>query len=170
MTVTPFNTGLSPYIVRHSSAVSHLECEVVYEVLTPHLPSISGGIRFGLARFRSPLLTGSLLLSLPLLIRMFCFSRFPYPWGYNHRFWWLRFAFGDPRIEDYSRLPGAYRSLSRPSSASKPRHPLYGVFVVSLRRVPSRRTSLCRLRHTPGWNRQAEYVARRLHTYTRKPI
>ncbi len=31
--------------------------------------------------------------------------------------------FGDPRIEDCVRLPGAYRSLPRPSSAPKPSHP-----------------------------------------------
>ena len=31
--------------------------------------------------------------------------------------------FGDPRIEDCMRLPGAYRSLPRPSSAPKPSHP-----------------------------------------------
>ena len=31
--------------------------------------------------------------------------------------------FGYPRIEDCVRLPGAYRSLPRPSSAPKPSHP-----------------------------------------------
>ena len=31
--------------------------------------------------------------------------------------------FRDPRIEDCMRLPGAYRSLPRPSSAPKPSHP-----------------------------------------------
>ena len=34
--------------------------------------------------------------------------------------------FGDPRIEDCLRLPGAYRSLPRPSSASEPSHPSDG--------------------------------------------
>jgi hypothetical protein len=33
------------------------------------------------------------------------------------------FLFGDPRIEGCLRLPGAYRSLPRPSSAPKPSHP-----------------------------------------------
>ena len=35
----------------------------------------------------------------------------------------LDVLFGDPRIEDCMRLPGAFRSLPRPSSASEPSHP-----------------------------------------------
>lgn len=34
---------------------------------------------------------------------------------------------GDPRVSAYMRLTAAYRSLSRPSSAPVPRHPLHGV-------------------------------------------
>ena len=37
--------------------------------------------------------------------------------------------FGYLRIVDCLRLPGAYRSLPRPSSPPKPSHPLFGVFV-----------------------------------------
>ncbi len=37
--------------------------------------------------------------------------------------------FGNPRFNGYMRLPGAYRSLSRPSSAPKPSHPPGGVLV-----------------------------------------
>ena len=35
--------------------------------------------------------------------------------------------FGHPRIKRCMRLPGAYRSLPRPSSPPKPSHPPYGV-------------------------------------------
>ena len=35
--------------------------------------------------------------------------------------------FGDLRIEACMRLPGAYRSLPRPSSVPKPSHPSGGV-------------------------------------------
>jgi hypothetical protein len=35
--------------------------------------------------------------------------------------------FGNPRIKGCMRLPGAYRSLPRPSSPPKPSHPPYGV-------------------------------------------
>ena len=42
---------------------------------------------------------------------------------------WQEVPFGDPRINGYMRLPGAYRSLSRPSSAPKPSHPPGGVLV-----------------------------------------
>ena len=34
---------------------------------------------------------------------------------YQHRCWWVS-PFGNPRIKSYLPIPGAYRSLSRPSS------------------------------------------------------
>ena len=43
---------------------------------------------------------------------------------------------GDPRIEARLRLPGAYRSLPRPSSAPKPRHPPAGVPPLSAKAQP----------------------------------
>ena len=89
------------------------------------------GIRFGLTRFRSPLLTGSQLISLPAGTQMFpspafarltahrsaCATSVDYtPFGY---LW----------IVDCMRLPRAYRGLPRPSSPPKPSHPLFGVVV-----------------------------------------
>ena len=44
--------------------------------------------------------------------------------------------FGDPRIEDCMRLPGAYRSLPRPSSAPKPSHPTGSVVYQQIFPVP----------------------------------
>ena len=38
--------------------------------------------------------------------------------------------FGDPRIIDSMRLPEAYRSLARPSSAPEPSHPPCGVTAI----------------------------------------
>ena len=39
--------------------------------------------------------------------------------------------FGDLRFNGSMRLPGAYRSLARPSSAPEPSHPLTGVKATS---------------------------------------
>jgi len=44
---------------------------------------------------------------------------------------------GDPRIYPCLRVPGAYRSLPRPSSAPKPRHPPAGVPLSGPRRTLS---------------------------------
>ena len=72
---------------------------------------------FGLFRFRSPLLTESLLFSLPLLTQMFQFSRFAFYLKQNNRssIYWVA-PFGNLRIEGLVHLPEAYRSLTRPSS------------------------------------------------------
>ena len=43
--------------------------------------------------------------------------------------------FGDLRIEGCVRLPGAYRSLPRPSSAPKPSHPPIRVGVLGLTKL-----------------------------------
>src|SRR5437867_2728015 len=44
---------------------------------TPHLPSLSGGIRFAVFRFRSPLLTESRLISFPPSTKMLHFEGCP---------------------------------------------------------------------------------------------
>ena len=78
---------------------------------------------FGLFRVRSPLLAESLLFSIPagtemvhfpaLSSRRLCIQR-----GiHRHDSMWVA-PFGDPRVEAYLQLTGAYRSLSRPSSTS----------------------------------------------------
>ena len=90
--------------------------------------------RFGLARFRSPLLARSRLISLPRGTWMFRFPRLPRPAlcvraGAPGHGPGRVSPFGDPRIEGRLRLPAAYRSLPRPSSAPdakastvRPRH------------------------------------------------
>ena len=77
---------------------------------------------FRLFPFRSPLLGESRLLSVPRGTKMFQFPRLP-----SHAYFVQRAIagyysgqvapFGYPRIEACLRLPGAYRSLLRPSSA-----------------------------------------------------
>ena len=76
---------------------------------------------FGLLRFRSPLLTESLLMSFPELLRWFTslsvtlLSYFIQTLQCMPR--GIRVTpFGNPRINGYVLLPVAYRSLSRPSS------------------------------------------------------
>ena len=73
----------------------------------------------GLVRFRSPLLSKSRLISFPLGTEMFQFPRFCF---FNlciqlkipHMRWVS--PFGHRRIVDFSHLPVAYRSVTRPSS------------------------------------------------------
>src|SRR5881296_3197820 len=64
-------------------------------------------LRFALYPLRSPLLRASRLVSFPPRTRMLRFREFP---------------FGDRRITGSLRLPDAFRSLARPSSAPEPSH------------------------------------------------
>ena len=79
--------------------------------------------RFGLFRFRSPLLTKSIFLSSPVGTQMFQFPTSPslytmYSCMSNWSFFTSQVSpFGFPRIQSYLKLPVDYRSLSRPSSA-----------------------------------------------------
>ena len=78
-------------------------------------------VRFGLFRFRSPLLAESRLLSLPGGTEMVHFPPFASTELWIHSGMAghdpCRVSpFGNPRIKAYLRLPEAYRSLSRPSS------------------------------------------------------
>ena len=78
--------------------------------------------RFGLRPFRSPLLRASRLISCPRGTEMFqfprCASRPPMCSAAGDGTPSRRVApFGDPRIKACVRLPEAYRSLPRPSSA-----------------------------------------------------
>ena len=84
------------------------------------LPAITHA-RFSLIRFRSPLLTESRLLSLPVGTEMFHFPTFPLPAlyiqaGVTRSTPGGVSPFGDPRIKARSQLPKAYRSVPRPSS------------------------------------------------------
>ena len=89
--------------------------------LWPAVPDRSGSLprATGLVRVRSPLLTEFRLISFPPATEMFQFAGFaPPPYGFGRRYptrGWVA-PFGDPRIKAHWRLPGAFRSLSRPSS------------------------------------------------------
>lgn len=90
------------------------------EVLSHHIsPTLLMGIRFALCPFRSPLLRASQLVSFPAPTKMLHFGAFPIltdrPCGQE-------VPFGDPRFNSSLRLPGAFRSLARPSSAPEPSH------------------------------------------------
>ena len=85
-------------------------------------PRITEVTRFGLLRFRSPLLAESRLISPPEGTKMFQFPSFP---TMHYLFMHGRpgihpgrvSPFGHPRVIGYLRLTVAFRSLSRPSSA-----------------------------------------------------
>ena len=85
------------------------------------LPAITH-VRFGLFRVRSPLLTESLLFSLPVGTEMFHFPTFPLPALYIQAGITGSSPAGFPHSEILGsksayRLPEAYRRLLRPSSA-----------------------------------------------------
>ena len=77
-------------------------------------------VRFALSRFRSLLLTASRLISFPAVTKMLQFSAFNFlsecPEGQD-------FPFRNLGIKGCLRLPQAYRSLPRPSSALEPKRP-----------------------------------------------
>ena len=74
-------TGLSPSTAPRSSGL-RLHPLALGGVLQHHIhPPLREGVRFGLCRFRSPLLTASRLLSFPAGTRMFPFPAFPLPYG-----------------------------------------------------------------------------------------
>ena len=106
---------LSRRAFQHSSSI------VIFG-LTESLPLTYLYIRFGLLRFRSPLLSESFLLSFPSGIEMFQFPEFPshtlliHVWITQYYLRWVP-PFGYLRIYTYLQLPVAFRSLSRPSSA-----------------------------------------------------
>ena len=88
-----------------------------------------------------------------------------FPWT-NVHVQSTRFSFGDLRIDGYMHLPGAYRSLSRPSSVIEPRHPLCGTAVV--RRGFSRKTPFISYPSSIGSGGLS--TSPRLCTYTPNPI
>ena len=88
---------------------------------SPTTPAVPKHVRFGLFRFRSPLLTESQLFSLPRGTEMVHFPRFASSTLCIH----VEITghdssgvapFGNPRIKACLPLPEAYRSLLRPSS------------------------------------------------------
>ena len=74
-----------------------------------------------LIHFRSSLLAESRLMSFPSANEIFQFTEFAlYNYIFTIQYLKIRwvFPFGNLRILVYSQLPGAYRSVSRPSSPS----------------------------------------------------
>ena len=120
-------TGLSPSTAWRSSQL-RLRCFGIHTgVLQHHIsPSFRMRIQFELCRFRSPLLTASQLVSFPPGTEMFQFPGFPFPYG-NALISGQDLPFGNRRFLGSMRLPDAYRSLARPSSAPEPSHPPAGI-------------------------------------------
>ena len=117
--ILDFDTGLSPCITLRSRRL--LEDVPSMNVSPKH--HISRRIRFGLDRFHSRLLTISRSLSLPAGTKMFQFPAFPIARSNCGG----EFPLGDPEFLASVRLPQAYRSLARPSSASEPSYPPAGI-------------------------------------------
>ena len=110
-------TGRSPAMARCSN-LFHSPCFL--RSRGPTTPCVPEHAWFGLLPVRSPLLGESLLFSLPAGTKMFQFPAFA-----HHIKWCDRpsacrvVPFGDPRIKGHLHLPGAFRSLSRPSSPAR---------------------------------------------------
>ena len=146
-------TGLSPSTMWLSSQLWLKKNRDLIAASTPHisimLPQL---IRFGLCRFRSPLLTVSQLISFPLATQMFPFAEVHIPQreqkkpeGFSYEV-----AFGNPRISGFMLLPEAYRSLTRPSSSSKPSHPPNSVSASDDYIIDERIRNLCTTIITSG--------------------
>src|SRR3989339_2209255 len=91
-----------------------------YQSLQHHISGLFlGRIQFALCRVRSPLMTASLLISFPRGTKMLQSPRFPILTDCSEE---QEVPFGHHRINSSLRLPGAYRSLARPSSAPEPSH------------------------------------------------
>ncbi len=112
-------TGLSPFIALHSRRfhVRSLGKQKVYNTTSPTIHH--SGIQFALYRFRSPLLTASLLISFPAGTKMLQSPAFLAITGCTKV---QEVPFGNLRIKGSLRLPGAFRNLARPSSAPEPSH------------------------------------------------
>ena len=87
----------------------------------PHAALQPRSRRFGLLRFRSPLLTESLLISVPVLLRWFTSHSVALRHYFIHAVQCTVLPvrvtpFGHPRVIGYVPLTAAFRSLSRPSS------------------------------------------------------
>ena len=123
-------TGLAPSMTGLSRPFVYIAfycCCSVEQLKSPatpimqRLPSITHD-RFSLFRVRSPLLTESLLFSLPVGTEMFHFPTFPLPVLYIQTGITGSSPAGFPHSEilgskSVYRLPEAYRRLLRPSSA-----------------------------------------------------
>ena len=70
-------TGLSPSAAPRSRGVMLTRVGLKGGLTTPHLPALTGGIRFRLCCVHSPLLTASLLISSPAPTQMFQLRAFP---------------------------------------------------------------------------------------------
>ena len=124
-------TGLSPSTAPLSRGLRVHPGGIGRGPATPHPPYLSAGVRFALCRFPSPVLTASLLVSFPAGTKMFQFPAFPLLTERVPLSGTQEVPFGDPRIYGSMRLPGAYRSLARPSSAPEPSHPPAGFSAAS---------------------------------------
>ena len=103
------STGLSPSLAAHSRAFDYLP-EIISLVLQP-LGDES--LRFGLFRFRSPLLTESRFLSLPPGTEMFQFPGFA-----ANTYGFSACRFGDPGLNARLTAPPGFSQSSTPFFAS----------------------------------------------------
>ena len=123
-------TGLAPSMTGLSRPFVYIAfycCCSVEQLKSPATPTMQRLIaithgRFGLFRVRSPLLTESLLFSLPVGTEMFHFPTFPLSRLYIQREVTGSSPAGFPHSEILGsklvyQLPEAYRRLRRPSSA-----------------------------------------------------
>ena len=104
------------------------------EPITPHLPTVvPWGIGLGSPPFGRPYSGDPILVSFPPPTKMLPFGGFPPLTGRRGLSPRQEVPFGDPGFDGCLRLPRAYRSLPRPSSAPEPRHPPGGVRAVGPR-------------------------------------
>jgi hypothetical protein len=127
----PFAWSLTNAVLCHSLSDRQTQLTGPTTPNTQRLPAITR-TRFGLIRFRSPLLTESRLFSLPVGNEMFHFPTFPphalcvQAWVTGHVSCWVS-PFGNPRIKAWLTAP---RGLSQPPTS------FIGSWCQGIHRVP----------------------------------
>ena len=112
-----FNYGT---ITRYGHPFQNVRLSSAFHIVVLQ-PQRDKSLWFGLFRFRSPLLTESILFLFLRLLRCFTSAGVALPLLCVQRGvtqYYLRWVspFGNPRVKAYLPLSEAYRSLSRPSS------------------------------------------------------
>ena len=183
-------TGLSPTPVRHPNlfvyTLRQLRCTAVQHEPLPTTPTTQPlpGItrdRFSLIRVRSPLLTESLLFSLPAGTEMFHFPTFPptglyiqpavTPTPESVHAW---FPHSDILGSPFGyQLPQAYRRFPRPSSAPTTKASTVRSCKLTQPTTPTRHCwpnkPTQQIQHHTHHNQPVEHVAALSHEYNQTP-
>ena len=119
-------TGLSPSTAWHSSQLRLHFPDIRWSPTTPHPPCITARCSVWTLPLSVAPTNGIAFAFFSCGYSDVSFPRVPAPNGASPK--GQDIPFGHPRFYGSMRLPGAFRSLARPSSAPEPSHPPAGIF------------------------------------------